>query len=54
MGLEGSPVCSSVQLWRISHGDGKLGPIGVDQMVLSRWSIEILEALVAVREDLWF
>ena len=31
-------------------GEGKLGPTGVDLMVLSKWSIEIPETLAVIRE----
>ena len=33
-------------------GEGKLGPIGVDLMVLHKWSIEIPNAFVVARDVL--
>ena len=48
--MEGCPGCSSVQLWRISWGEGRLGPIGIDLNVWSRCSMEVPEALAVDRE----
>ena len=50
--VEGCPGHSPVQLWRISWGEGRVGPIGVDLGVWRRWYIEIPEVLVVVREVL--
>ena len=37
-------------LSRISRGEGKLGPMGVERNVCSRWSIEVLDACAVARE----
>ena len=44
IGVEGCPGHSSVQLWRISQGDGRLGPMEVDLSIWRRWSMEVPEA----------
>ena len=40
--VEGCPGLSSLRLWRISQGEGRLGPMGVDLSVWRRWLMEVL------------
>ena len=39
-----------MQLRSISQGEGRLGPMGVEWSVCSRWSLEMFDDWVVVKE----
>ena len=43
-GVDSFPGRASIQLWRISHGDGRFGPIGCVLIFRRMSSIGILES----------
>ena len=48
-GCEGLPGCSSVQLFKISLGEGRFGPMGVNLMLSSTFFSVLSDALAVVK-----